>query len=449
MALLTEEEKSMLENRRERFRDLVESESPVAPKITDSHTKAVLYQVLENTTKELNEATQTGDIAQFTPVLMSLIRRTMPTMVGNQMVGVQAMLAPTGRIFAQHVYYGSNKSGGTETWANGTVGTTTSFGAAPNKDFSGPYTTAAGEALGWDTAAARTGTATIAATSIDGTNPVAAVESPVSIAAAGTVWPEMSFSIDYIDVSVKSRALKGKLTTEIVSDMKAVHGLDAEQEIANILQAEIVSEIDREIVDRMYAEAKDGAQNCATAGTFKFSTDSDGRWSMEKIQGLLIQIEQEATIIAQETRRGRGNFILTSPEVAARLSMANLISNDYGNTGFTPIINPVGVSYYGMLAGRFKVFVDPYAASTTSGSDTTHKLVVGYKGASEYDSGLFYCPYIPIAFYKATSDRDFGMNLGIKSRYGIISNPYYCAASSTAATNATNSFFRQFKVVVD
>lgn len=408
------------EERREKWKSIVESEEINAPKITDSHMKGVVYQILENTERELNEATQTGDIAQYTPVLMSLIRRTMPTLVGNQMVGVQAMSAPTGRIFAQHVYYGKNKQGGTETWANGTVGTATAFGQAPNPAHTGPHTTEKGEKLGWP--------------SDDGTK------------YEETQWAEMSFAIDYIDVSVKTRALKGKITTEVVSDLRAVHGLDAEQEIANILQAEIVAEIDREIINRISSEAKTGAQNCATAGTFDFSVDADGRWSMEKVQGLLIQIEREATIIAQETRRGRGNFILTSPEVAAWLSMANLITNEYGNVGFTPVINPVGISYYGMLTNRFRVFVDPYAVATGSGTDQLHSIIVGYKGANAYDAGIFYCPYIPLQFFKATGQEDFGLRLGIKSRYGIVSNPYYCATGTTDATASTNSYYRKFNI---
>lgn len=428
--------------KREKWKQLVESEEINAPKITDSHLKGVLYQILENTHRELNEATQTGDIAQYTPVLMSLIRRTMPSLVGNQMVGVQSMSAPTGRIFAQHVYYGSNKKGGTETWANGTVGTATSIGAAPNPNHTGPYTTEKGEALGWQDGS---GAVTIPATDIDGTHPSAPKTYNV-MNAEGSAWPEMSFAIDYIDVSVKTRALKGKLTTEIISDLRAVHGLDAEQEIANILQAEIVAEIDREIVARIEKEAKTGAQNCTTKGVFDFSVDADGRWSMEKVQGLLIQIEREATLIAQETRRGRGNFILTSPEVAAWLSMANLITNEYGNVGFTPVINPVGISYYGTLTNRFKVYVDPYAAATGDGVEQKHTIIVGYKGTNAYDAGIFYCPYIPLQFFKAQGQEDFGLRLGIKSRYGLVSNPYYCASSSTDATAATNSYYRKFLV---
>ena len=430
------------DTRREKWGAIVESESSNVPKIEDSHIKGVLYQILENTERELNEATQTGDIAQYTPVLMSLIRRTMPTLVGNQMVGVQSMSAPTGRIFAQHVYYGANKTGGTEAWANGTVGTATKIGDAPNEKHTGPYTTEAGEALGWQDGS---GEVVIPVNGINSGQPSA--EKRFNVTSKTTsAWPEMSFAIDYIDVSVKSRALKGKLTTEVISDLRAVHGLDAEQEIANILQAEIVAEIDREIVNRIASEAKAGAQNCTTPGTFDFATDADGRWSMEKVQGLLIQIEREATIIAQETRRGRGNFILTSPEVAAWLSMANLISNQYGNTGFTSTVNPVGISYYGMLTNRFKVYVDPYATSTTTNNGPTHDIIVGYKGVNAYDAGIFYCPYIPLQFFKAQGTEDFGLRLGIKSRYGLVSNPYYCATSSTDATAKTNSYYRKFAI---
>lgn len=426
--------------KREKWQQLVESEEINAPKITDSHMKGVVYQILENTERELNEATQTGDIAQYTPVLMSLIRRTMPSLVGNQMVGVQSMSAPTGRIFAQHVYYGTNKTSGTETWANGTVGSSTAIGAAPNEKYTGSYTTEKGEALGWQDGA---GAVTIPRHDLDSTS-IPSADKTYSVAnAEGSAWPEMSFAIDYIDVSVKTRALKGKLTTEVISDLRAVHGLDAEQEIANILQAEIVAEIDREIINRINTEAKEGARNCNEAGVFDFAVDADGRWSMEKVQGLLIQIEREATLIAQETRRGRGNFILTSPEVAAWLSMANLITNEYGNVGFTPVVNPVGISYYGTLTNRFKVYVDPYATS----NDGKHYLTVGYKGANAYDAGIFYCPYIPLQFFKAQGQEDFGLRLGIKSRYGLVSNPYYCAStSSTEADAKTNSYYRRFAV---
>lgn len=423
--LITEEFKS-------KYSRLVEEEYAGLKPVKDSSMKKTIYQVLANTTKELNEnTTVTGDIAQYTPVLISLIRRTLPTLVGPEMIGMQAMNLPTGRIFVQRVFAGAN-----ETWANSAAGaTTTTAGAAPDPAFSGPYATADGEKKGWTTRA-------------DGTG---ALSDP-------NVYPEMSFSIDSVDVSVKTRALKGKLTTEVISDLRAVHGLDAEQEIANILQTEITAEIDREIVTRIYSEAKAGAQNCTAAGTFDFATDADGRWSMEKVMGLMIQIEREATWIAQETRRGRGNFILTSPELAAYLSMANLISNTYSNGGFVEPINPVGVSYYGMLANRFKVFVDPYLTSSKVGAEgsqkTVHKLIVGYKGANTYDSGLFYCPYIPIQFFKAQGQEDFGLRLGIKSRYGIISNPYaltsaQITAGTTAATAATNSYFRAFNVVVD
>lgn len=410
------------EDFKDEFRPLIEEGYAGLPAVEKPSMKQAIYQVIANTKKELSEATtSTADVAQYTPVLISLIRRVLPTLVGPQFVGMQPMQLPTGRIFVQHVFAGAN-----ETWGNGTVGTSNAAGSAPNASFGGPYTNENGEKLGSFTKNDST-------SALEDTNP----------------YPEMSFSISSIDVSAKTRALKGKLTTEVISDLKSVHGMDAEQEIANILQAEIVAEIDREIVSRIYTEAKAGAVNTVTPGTFDFSVDADGRWSMEKVMGLLIQIEREATWIAQETRRGRGNFIITSPELAAYLSMANLITNEYKNAGFTSPVNPVGVSYYGLLCNRFKVYVDPYLTATTTDGKQHHKMVVGYKGASEYDSGLFYCPYIPIAFYKATSDRDFGMNLGIKSRYGIISNPYYCAASSTAATNATNSFFRQFKVVVD
>lgn len=400
------------------YEQLIEKEFEGASNPTSSMKKN-LSIIYSNTEKALNEATETGDVSQYTPVLMSLIRRVMPTLCGTQMYGVQALNQPTGRIFAQHVYYGKNKSGGTETWANGTVGEDTAIGAAPDKSYGGTYPTADGEKLGWREAPSDGGSVT-----------------------ETKLWKEMSFAIDHIDVSVQTRALKGKLTTELLTDLKAVHDLDGQQEMANILQAELVAEIDRELVDRMEAEAKVGAVECTSKGVFDFSLDADGRWSMEKVQGLLIQIEREATMIAQETRRGRGNFILTSPEVAAYLSMANLITTVYKNAGFNQVINPVGISYYGMLCNRYKVFVDPYASSEGG----KHKIIVGYKGVNEYDAGLFYCPYVPLQFFTATDPNSFGSILGVKSRYGIVSNPYYCATSTTAATAKTNSFFRKFEI---
>ena len=417
----------LTEEFRNKWKNIVEEEYAGLPPVKDPIIKNAIYSAIHNTEKDLQEATVTGDIAQYTPVLISLIRRTLPTLVGPELVGLQPMSVPTGRIFVQHVY-----GGGSEIWKEGTVGTATAAGAAPNPALSGPYTTANGEQLGWKaTAEADQGVGTVT------------VQTP------GTPWPEMQFSISAVDVSVKTRALKGRLTTEIISDLKAVHGLDAEQEIANILQTEITAEIDREIVSRIYTEAKAGAANCTAPGTFDFSVDADGRWSMEKVMGLLIQIEREATWIAQETRRGRGNFILTSPELAAYLSMANLINADIKNTGFDQPINPVGVSYYGMLTNRFKVYVDPYLTSTTSGNKISHQMVVGYKGANVYDAGLFYCPYIPLQFFKATGEEDFGLRLGVKSRYGLVSNPYYMGSGSTAAVAATNSYFRKFAVITD
>lgn len=425
MSILNESEQKELEARRERWKELVEGENLNAPAL-EGNMKGLMYKLLENTEKSLSldEATQTGDIAQYTPVLMSLIRRVVPSLIGTQLVGVQAMSAPTGRIFVQHVYYGPNKNGGEETWMNGTVGTETAAGAAPKPNHTGPYTTEDGEKLGWPSADGKI--------------------------YDEKQWPEMSFAIDYVDVSVKTRALKGKLTTEIVQDLKAVHGLDAESELANILQAEITAEMDREIIDRIRVEAKTGAQNCATKGVFDFAVDADGRWSMEKVQGLLIQLEREATWIGHETRRGRGNFIITSPEMAAYLSMANLISTEYANTGFIPVVNPIGASYYGMLTGRFRVYVDNYQTAVTENGVQKHTIIVGYKGANAYDNGIFLCPYVPLQFFRANGQEDFGLRLGLKSRYGIVSNPYYCqSATNTTAAAGTNSYYRKFDVIVD
>ena len=418
----------------EQMNKLVNEDYAGLPAIKDATMKRTVKTVIENTLKNLNEdfsAVKTGDADQYTPVIISLIRRTLPTLVGPQMVGMQAMNLPTGRIFVQRVYSVKPNGQRQEVWGNGAVGTATAIGAPVDANHSGVFSTADGEALGWKDYS----------------------DAPAGKIGTGNPYPEMAFGIESMDVSVGTRALKGRLTTEVMQDLRSVHGLDAQQEIASILQTEITAEIDREIVGRIVSEAKTGAQNCVNPGVFDFAVDADGRWSMEKIMGLLIQIEREATLIAQETRRGRGNFILTSPEVAASLSMANLITTDYQNTGFTPVVNPVGVSFYGMLCNRFKVFVDPYMTGEMSNGQLAHTVVVGYKGNSVYDAGIFYCPYIPVQWYSATGSEDFGLRLGIKSRYGLVSNPYSISpedlrAGANRAVVNTNSFYRKFAVVL-
>lgn len=459
---------------------LVDNDYAGLPAIKDPVMKRTVKAVIENTLKGINEdeysPTRTGDMAQYTPVIISLIRRTLPTLVGPQMVGMQAMNLPTGRIFVQRVY--AVKEGvRQEVWGSGPVGTKTAQGAEVPFAHSGPFTTADGESLGWDLYDSQyhhnldysqtNGVAN--APFADRSSEDGWANSLTNQAGSnyqgskgqftntgvdeGPTYPEMAFGIESMDVSVKTRALKGRLTTEVVQDLRSVHGLDAEQEIANILQTEITAEIDREIVNRIVFEAKEGAQNCTTPGVFSFAVDSDGRWSMEKVMGLLIQIEREATWIAQETRRGRGNFILTSPEIAATLSMANLITTQFDNVNFTPVVNPVGVSYYGMLANRFKVFVDPYMTYEAVDGQLRHTLIVGYKGASQYDAGLFYCPYIPVQWYRTTGQEDFGARIGIKTRYGLVSNPYSITptnlrAGQTNAVKATNSFYRKISIVL-
>lgn len=424
--------KMITEEQKKQWKQMVESEYAGLPPVTNEAVKKAIYTTINNTVSELNEATtDTVNVAQYTPVLISLIRRTLPTLVGPQMVGLQPLNVPTGRIFVQHVW--QEKAGvKKEVWANGTVGTDFAAGEQPDQNLSGPYSTADGEKLGWA--------------------PQSNLQAGDAWKSVGDAWPEMSFTIDAVDVSVVTRALKGKITTEVIQDLKAVHGLDANQELANILQTELTADIDREIVNRIYTESKQGALNTTTPGVFDFAADGNGRWSMEQVIGLLVQIEREATLIAQETRRGRGNFIITSPELAAYLSMANMVTNNYKEVGFTEPVNPVGISYYGTLANRFKVFVDPYLTATVNDGKLQHLMVVGYKGSSETDAGLFYCPYIPVSLYQATGQEDFGARLGIKSRYGLASNPYYqesMAQNKTAALPGTNSFFRRFSVIVD
>ena len=413
------------------------------PKIKDPYRRAVTAVLLENQEKAMKEqsssdswgmlteatptvatatASSSGVIQYQDPVLISMLRRAMPNLVAYDVCGVQPMTGPTGLIFAMRARYDS-QSTGTESFYNeadvthagaATTGTQASAGTA-GTDFAqggtadnaaGGVTTAAGEGLG--------------ITGSSGTH--------------GDDFQEMAFSIERVAVTAKTRALKGEYSMELSQDLKAVHGLDAETELANILSQEILAEINREVVHTIYFGAQTGAQHNTTAtGIFDLDTDSNGRWSVEKFKGLMFQIEREANAVAKATRRGKGNIIITSSDVASALAMAGVMDN----AG----IDDTGNTFVGTLNGRYKVYVDPYFSSSAS-----NFFVVGYKGASAYDAGIFYCPYVPLQMVRAVGENSFQPKIGFKTRYGMVGNPFATASGPGTIAAGTNYYYRIVKV---
>ena len=407
------------------------------PEITDSHRKNVTAVLLENQEKFLKEekllteaaptnSTGTG-VQNFDPVLISLIRRSMPNLIAYDIASVQPMSGPTGLIFAMRSRYAAQD--GKEALFN-----------EPNAGYSG------GGSSGYDTTAGYTGGATGAGASAnndaEGDNPgilndtstysnhryeVTGDAQGMTTTAAetlgdggGTNFREMAFSIEKVAVTARSRALKAEYSLELAQDLRAIHGLDAEAELANILSTEILAEINREVIRSIYVTARPGAQNnTAAAGIFDLDLDSNGRWSVEKFKGLLFQVEREANAIAQETRRGKGNIIVCSADVASALTMAGVLD-------YTPALNAnlnvddTGSTYAGTINGKFKVYIDPYSANLMD----DHYFVVGYKGSSPYDAGLFYCPYVPLQMVRAVGQDTFQPKIGFKTRYGMQANPF-------------------------
>ena len=435
-------------------KQLTEKWAPVlshesSPGIKDNYKKAVTAVLLENQERFLREErgmlnevavnalgastvspansalgnANTAGLAGFDPVLISLIRRSMPNLVAYDICGVQPMSGPTGLIFAMRSRY--ENQGGEEALFN-EADTGFSAGGDTNK---GDYAVRAGD-----------GTSASGNSLSDGNNPsllndsspgtyeVAAGmsrEKLETMGESGNLFREMSFSIEKTSVTAKSRALKAEYTLELAQDLKAIHGLDAEQELANILSSEVLAEINREVVRRVYTVAKKGAQNnVANAGIFDLDVDSNGRWSVEKFKGLLFQVERDANAIAQETRRGKGNFLMCSADVASALAMAGVLDYSSGLTGpGGPSIGEVddtGNLLVGTINGRIKVYVDPYAANLSD----KHFYVVGYKGTSPYDAGLFYCPYVPLQMVRSIDPSTFQPKIGFKTRYGMVSNPF-------------------------
>jgi hypothetical protein len=394
-------------------------------------------------------------VAGFDPVLISLIRRSMPNLVAYDLAGVQPMNGPTGLIFAMRSKYVNQD--GTEALYN-----------EPDTAYSGQddgYNLAQGDYTGGSDGGASVGFGTtgfVGGGTAAGTNPAllnsaGAVGTDYRVGqgmstqaaealggAAGDQFNQMAFSIEKIAVTAKSRALKAEYTLELAQDLKAIHGLDAEAELANILSTEILAEINREVIRTIYKIAEAGAQtNVATAGIFDLDVDSNGRWSVEKFKGLLFQLERDANAIAQRTRRGKGNVILCSADVASALTMAGLLD-------YTPALNAnlnvddTGNTFAGVLNGKFRVYIDPFAANLAA----EQYYVVGYKGTNPYDAGLFYCPYVPLQMVRAVGQDTFQPKIGFKTRYGMVANPF---AEGTSAglgriQQNTNRYYRRVQI---
>ena len=438
-------------------------------KITDPHRKMVTAVLLENQEKALREEREflteqptmntdpggTGNpgfsgsaaspVAGFDPVLISLIRRAMPNLVAYDLAGVQPMNGPTGLIFAMRSRY--EGPSGDETFYNevnsafsgqnegrtntagmvdGNVGLGTTAQNGSNPGLLGATGTAAQQKI----YNVGQGMSTSEAETLDGSGAAA--------------FHQMAFSIEKVTVTAKSRALKAEYSLELAQDLKAIHGLNAEAELANILSTEILAEINREVIRTIYNVAKPGAQaNVASGGTFDLDTDSNGRWSVEKFKGLIFQMERDANAIAQETRRGKGNMILCSADVASALTMAGVLD-------YTPALNAnlnvddTGNTFAGVLQGKYRVYIDPFAANVAA----TQYYVIGYKGSSPYDAGLFYCPYVPLQMVRAVGQDTFQPKIGFKTRYGMVENPFSQGTTQGLGTltRNTNRYYRRVKV---
>ena len=436
--------------------------------IKDAHRKAVTAQLLENQEialreeKEfLHEAAPTNSVgnggftssggqtvAGFDPVLISLIRRAMPNLVAYDLAGVQPMTGPTGLIFAMRSRFSTQD--GTEALFNEPD---TSFSSQNNS--SNLTNGFSGGSVGFGTTGGTglTNASNPAALNPEGSQSATTYPTGQGMRtddaekmgdAAANAFNEMAFSIEKVTVTAKSRALKAEYSLELAQDLKAIHGLNAEAELANILSTEILAEINREVIRTIYKVAESGAQtNVATAGAFDLDTDSNGRWSVEKFKGLIFQIERDANAIAQRTRRGKGNMILCSADVASALTMAGVLD-------YTPALNAnlnvddTGNTFAGVLAGKFRVYIDPFAANLAA----DQYYVAGYKGTSPYDAGLFYCPYVPLQMVRAVGQDTFQPKIGFKTRYGIVANPFAegTTVGAGALTSNANRYYRRVKV---
>ena len=415
--------------------------------IKDSHRRMVTAVLLENQERALREereflseaptnatgssgatagfsagAADGGPTAGFDPVLISLIRRAMPNLVAYDLAGVQPMNGPTGLIFAMRSRF-TNQSGDEALFDEANTAFS-GIGTDGSQIGSGYVSGSAGGSVGFGTDTQRGDNPGILDPNANHTAYTVGrgmdTEDAEGLGEAGNDFNQMAFSIEKVTVTAKSRALKAEYSLELAQDLKAIHGLNAEAELANILSTEILAEINREVIRTIYQIAEPGAgANTATAGEFDLDIDSNGRWSVEKFKGLLFQIERDANAIAQRTRRGKGNMILCSADVASALTMAGVLD-------YTPALNAnlnvddTGNTFAGVLQGKYRVYIDPYSANVAA----NQYYVVGYKGTSPYDAGLFYCPYVPLQMVRAVGENTFQPKIGFKTRYGMVANPF-------------------------
>ena len=421
------------------------------PKISDPYKRAVTAVVLENQVQAmakeagiLNEAAPTnssgtggfggadaqnaGPVAGFDPILISLVRRSLPNLIAYDICGVQPMTGPTGMIFAMRSMYGTNR---------------TNYGAG--EAFYGEANT------GHSGAASATGQQTLGMKASTSDRPFGVFDAntvgAMTTAVAEDLTPlEMGFSIEKVTVTAKTRALKAEYSMELAQDLKAVHGLDAETELSNILSTEILAEINREILRTIYTVSKIGCKTgTTTVGTFDLDTDSNGRWMVEKVKGLAFQVEREANQIAKLTRRGKGNVMICSSDVASALAMAGILDYQSALQGQVNLtVDDTGNTFAGTLFGRIKVYIDPYFPAGA----TSEFAVVGFKGSNAYDAGLFYCPYVPLQMVRAVDTNNFQPKIGFKTRYGLVANPFAegTTQGNGALTVAANNYYRAFKI---
>ena len=427
-------------------------EHPELEAIKDPHKRAVTALVLENQhqamvqdRQSLNESDSgptnvSGGVDKFDPILISLVRRSLPNLIAYDVAGVQPMTGPTGLIFAMRARYTAQTGGG--------ANSNEAFYNEANTIFSGAGSS--GNIYGFAgnnaTDIVRNAGADLTANSYTtGIAMPTATAETLGAPTGGAAFNEMAFSIEKVTVTAQSRALKAEYSLELAQDLKAIHGLDAETELSNILSTEILAEINREVIRTIYTCAVPGAQwGVTTNGTFDLDTDSNGRWSVERFKGLIFQIEREANVIAKQTRRGKGNVLIVSSDVASALAMAGVLQ-------YTPAlqsdlqVDDTGNTFAGMLHGRIKVYIDPYFGGYTSNQEL---VTVGYKGTSPYDAGLFYCPYVPLQMVRAVDQYTFQPKIGFKTRYGMVANPFATGLSTgNGSLNArSNVYYRIFQV---
>ena len=429
------------------------------PKITDPYRKAVTAVILENQAVEMQKeagilheagsptnfagtggfgggAAAAGPVAGFDPILISLVRRSLPNLIAYDICGVQPMTGPTGLIFAMRTRY--TNQAGTEAFYN-----------EANTQFSGANTALTAAILAQLTSLGLAGantTETFVSNAAAGPAMSTGSAEALGDGAAGNTFQEMAFSIEKVTVTAKTRALKAEYSMELAQDLKAVHGLDAETELANILSTEILAEINREVVRTIYGVARLGAQvGTTTRGTFDLDTDSNGRWMVEKVKGLAFQIEREANTIAKTTRRGKGNIMICSSDVATAFAMAGILDYQSALQGQVNLtVDDTGNTFAGTMFGRIKVYIDPYFPA----GSTSEFAVVGYKGSNAYDAGIFYCPYVPLQMVRAVDTGTFQPKIGFKTRYGLVANPF--AEGTTQGLGGLNAqlnnYYRSFRI---